>query len=298
MTSTAPLKLGCPAVFSDRWQGKLTAFEVSEDWEVLNVTVTRMRLGRPASVRLPFSAATVWSEERIAFSCSSEQAFGRQIPPVAAPARPLSTSTPVALSGASLSGALVDTGRRTVAALLLRLGHEERRLRPQDAAFDGKLLRVAVQPETLAIWVSDEELVRRVMAALSDRRVLSPEDRRTLSVGASDGVVRLEGNVPTREAARRAEAAAGAVPGVLQVDNGIVDDASLEVELGRALDAAGLQRAALLTVRSTWGEVTLLGYASSPAIVEEAIRTISGHRGVRSVSSLVQTGQAPEAMAA
>lgn len=298
MPSTAPLKLGCPAMFSDRWQGKLTAFEVSEDWEVLNVTVTRMRLGRPSSVRLPFSAAAGWSHERIAFACSSDQAFGRQIPPVAAPARPLSASTPVALTGASLSGAVVETGRRTVAALLLRLGREERRLRPQDAAFDGKLLRVAVQPETLAIWVSDEELVRRVMAALGDRRVLSPEDRRSLSVKASDGVVRLEGNVPTRDAARRAQMAAAAVPGVLRVDNGIVDDATLEIELGRILDAAGLQRAARLTVRSAWGEVTLLGYASSPKIVEEAMRTIAAQPGVRAVSSLVQTGQAPEAMAA
>lgn len=298
MTSTAPLKFGCPAVFTDRWEGKLTGFEVSEDWEVLNVVVTRPRLGRPSSVRLPLSAAAAWSAERIAFTCSSEQAFGRQVPPVAAPARPLSPSTPLALAGASLSGALVDTSRRTVAALLLRLGHEERRLRPQDAAFDGKILRVAVQPESLAIWVSDDELVRRVMAALSDRRVLSPEDRRTISVKASDGVVRLEGNVPSREAARRAQAAAAAVPGVLRVDNAIVDDASLEVELGRVLDAAGLQRHARLVVRSAWGEVTLLGYASDPGIVEEAMRIISAQTGVRAVASLVQTGQAPESMAA
>lgn len=298
LSSTAPLKLGCPAMFSDRWEGRLAALEISADWEVLNVTVTRTRLGRPVSVRLPFSAAAAWSENHIAFTCSSDQAFERQVPPVAAPARPLSTATPVALAGAVLSGAIVDTRRRTVAALLLRLGHEERRLLPQDAAFDGKLLRVQVQPDTLSVWVSDEELVRRVIAALSDRRVLAPEDRRTLSVKASDGAVRLEGNVRTRDASRRAAMAAAAVRGVLRVDNAITDDASLEIELGRLLDAAGLQRAARLFVRSAWGEVTLLGHATSPRAVEEAVRLLSAQPGVRSVKSLVQTGQTPEAMAA
>src|SRR4030067_487890 len=41
MQSSRPLlRLGCPVRFRDRWQGRLAAFEIDEDWLVLNVVVS------------------------------------------------------------------------------------------------------------------------------------------------------------------------------------------------------------------------------------------------------------------
>ena len=35
------IRLGSPAKFRERWQGRVSAIEVDEAWEVLNVVVTR-----------------------------------------------------------------------------------------------------------------------------------------------------------------------------------------------------------------------------------------------------------------
>lgn len=298
MGTTAPLRLGSPAMFTDKWEGRLTSIEVDEDWRVLNVGVSRGGLRRQTSVRLPFSAAVAWSGARVAFACRSAQAFARELPPVAAPARPLSVSTPVSVAGATLVGLLVEPTHRAATDILLRIGREERRAHLQDLRWEGKTLGLTVQPEALPLYVADEELVRRVLAALSDRHLLAPEDRRTVVAEASGGVVQLTGNVRTKAAARRAAAAAATVPGVVRVENAIVDDASLEVTAGRALDAAGLQRTAQIFVRSAWGEVTLLGRAPTVAIAEEAVRVVRDLPGVRTVRSCVQIDGTSRTLAA
>lgn len=298
MGTTTPLRLGTPAMFTDKWEGRLASIEVDEDWRVLNVGVSRGGLRRPTSVRLPFSTVVAWSGERVAFACSSEQAFAREFPPVAAPARPLSATTPVSVAGATLVGLLVEPTHRAGTDILLRIGREERRAHLRHLRWEGKTLGLTVQPEALPLYVADEELVRRVLAALSDRYLLAPEDRRTVAAAASDGVVQLRGNVRSKAAARRAAAAAAAVPGVVRVENAIVDDASLEVTAGRALDAAGLQRTAQIFVRSAWGEVTLLGRAPTVAIAEEAARVVRDLPGVRAVRSCVQIDGTSQTLAA
>lgn len=298
MGTTAPLRLGSPAMFTDKWEGRLTSIEVDEDWRVLNVGVSRGGLRRPKFVRLPFSAVVAWSEERVAFGCGSEQAFAREFPPVAAPARPLSVSTPVSVPGAVLVGLLVEPTHHAGSDVILRIGRGERRAHVGHLLWEGKTLGLTVQPEALPLYVADKELARRVLAALSDRNILAPEDRRTLVAEASDGVVRLTGNVSSKAAARRAAAVAATVPGVVRVENAIVDDASLEVIAGRALDVAGLQRMAQIFVRSTWGEVTLLGRAPTVAIAEEAARVVRDLPGVRAVRSRVQVDGPSRTLAA
>src|SRR5437899_8012075 len=109
MADAIPLFLGCPVRFQERWSGRLAGLEVTEDWEVLNVTIER-GLVRKSNVRLPLSAATSWSAEYLAFDgTSSEAAFAREVPPVAAPARPISAETPVAMTGVRLAGVIIES---------------------------------------------------------------------------------------------------------------------------------------------------------------------------------------------
>src|SRR3972149_11093286 len=112
MQSARPLlRLGCPVRFRDRWQGRLAAFEIDEDWLVLNVVVSR-GLFRPVEVRLPFSIAAAWDGAALSLDGTSDQAFGRELPPVAAPAMPIAARTPVSAAEARLAGALVGRGAR------------------------------------------------------------------------------------------------------------------------------------------------------------------------------------------
>src|SRR3989304_1251116 len=137
MQSTRPLlRLGCPVRFRDRWQGRLSAFEIDEDWLVLNVVVSR-GLFRPVEVRLPFALAAPWDDGALsldftsdqafrpgppALACTSDRAFRRDLPPVAAPAMPISARTPVSAAGVRLAGALVERESRQGRRLLLAAG--------------------------------------------------------------------------------------------------------------------------------------------------------------------------------
>jgi osmotically-inducible protein OsmY len=260
---------------------------VDEAWEVLNVTVTRGALRWAASVKLPLSAATAWSGDRVAFGCTSRQAFAREVPPMAAPARPLSGATPMSLAGSSLAGALVDSGRRLASKVLVRIGPGERRVPVEDVSFDGKVMRLGVQAETMPAYVDDSVIKRRVARALGGGRLLSPEDSRRLDIEVAGSVVRLRGNMRSRQAGRRAADRAAAIEGVLAVRNEIVDDGQLESAVGHALDATGIQRSAQVYARSSLGAVTLSGYATAAAAAE-AVRVVSRVPGVRGVSNRIQ----------
>src|SRR3989304_6083122 len=112
MQSSSPLlRLGCPVRFRDRWQGRLVAFEIDEDWLLLNGVVSPGPFGPPAG-RPPFPIADAWDEAALSLDCTSDQAFGRELPPVAAPAMPLSAHTPVSPAEARLAGAPVERSSR------------------------------------------------------------------------------------------------------------------------------------------------------------------------------------------
>src|SRR3990170_4552406 len=151
MQSTRPLlRLGCPVRFRDRWQGRLVAFEIDEGWLVLNVVVSR-GLFRPVEVRLPFSIADAWDDGALSLDCTSDQAFGRELPPVAAPAMPLSARTPVAAADVRLAGALVERESRRVSRLLLAAGLLTRDTRIVDVtgvALEGGVVHLAAQLDT------------------------------------------------------------------------------------------------------------------------------------------------------
>lgn len=289
----AALRLGSPLRFRDRWEGRLYAFEVDEGWEVINLLIRRGLLWG-SSVRLPFAAACGWSEDHIAFDCASEEAFGRQLAPVAAPGRILSGKTALTTAGAHLVGALVERATRRASHLLVRRGvaGREHRAAVEQLSFEDGSLRLAGHLENLSTYRSDDDLRLLVRDALARQPYLTADDRRALAVEVSAGVVRLAGNVRTRQAREWAERAAASVDGAVALRNEIVDDIHLEVAVAQALERAGLVGSAAVYVRSFLGELTLSGYAPSTGTIEEIVRTTARVPGVRSVTNRLEL-QAP-----
>ncbi|HEU4760494.1 MAG TPA: BON domain-containing protein [Dehalococcoidia bacterium] len=297
---TAPLRLGSRVRFRDRWEGRLSGLEVDDEWIVLNVLVRRGVL-RSRSVKLPFSAATEWSAEAVSFDCTAGQAFRREVPPVAAAARPLSARTAVSGTRARLVGALVERKERRLTHLLFRLAippFGERWASLDEVALDGGRLELTVQPRALRLYRSDEELQGLVREALAEHPYLTPDDRRSLTVEVADGRVRLGGNIRSPQAKKRAAEAAATVAGVVGVDNEIVDDGVLELAVARALLEAEPLLGAAVYVRSSLGAVTLSGYAPSAEALEEVVRLASRVWGVREVHNRLEVRPATAPLAA
>ncbi|HLA17735.1 MAG TPA: BON domain-containing protein [Dehalococcoidia bacterium] len=285
MQSSRPLlRLGCPVRFRDRWQGRLAAFEIDEDWLVLNVVISRGLL-RPVEVRLPFSIADAWDEAALSLDCTSDQAFGRELPPVAAPAMPLSAHTPVSPAEARLAGALVERSSRRVSRLLLSGGLLTREMRAVDAAavtLEKGVVRLAAQMDTLPLYRPDPELLQALRDAIAVHPHLTADDRRALTLDVADGVAYLSGNVRSPQAEASVRQAAASVPGVREVRSAVVDDRTLETAVGRALEAAGMFRHGRLYVRAALGEVTLEGYISSAGPAADIVKAVAAVPGVRS----------------
>jgi len=289
-SARSPLRLGCPVRFRDRWQGRLAALEIDDQWLVLNLVLSR-GIFRPLEVKLPFSTASHWDNDSLSLDCTSEEAFGRQVPPVAVPPRPLSARTPLSVHDARLAGALVDRASRRASYLLLSWGllASDLRLIPvQDVTLEGGVIRLAAQTDALPIYRPDSELVEAVRAALATHRYLTADDRRTLNVEVVDEVAHLSGNVRTSQAKAYVYAAAASVPGVTAVLDTVVDDHQLEIDVGRALDAAGLFRYGRIYVRSALGDVTLGGFVRAEAVIPDIVKAASAVPGVRSVASRME----------
>lgn len=287
---SAPLCLDSPVRFRDRWEGRLFAFEVDEAWMVINLVIKRGLL-RTEMVKLPFSGAPDWSEDHVSVDLTSEGAFGRQLPPVAAPGLLLSRDLPLPAGGAHVAGAIVERGSRRMRRLLIRHGlgaSRERVMAVEQLSFEGGSLRLGAQIESLPIYRSDEGLRSLVRAALAGHPYLGASDRRAITVEVSDGIVCLAGNVRKAQARAWAEQAAASVDGTTSLRSQIVDDIHLEVALAQALDKAGLLRSAEVYPRSLLGEVTLFGHASSARVAEDVHRVALRVPGVRSVTARLE----------
>ena len=286
MQSARPLlRLGCPVRFRDRWQGRLTAFEIDEDWLVLNIVVSR-GLFRPTEVRLPFAIAAAWDIDALSLDCTSDQAFGRELPPVAAPAMPLSARTPVTAAGVRLAGALVERESRRVSRLLLAgglLGRDTRAVDVREVTLERGAVRPAAQLDSLPVYRPDYELLQAVRDAIASHPHLTADDRRAVSVDVTDGAVHLSGNVRTPQAEAATREAAASVPGVGEVRSVVMDDRALETAVGRALEAAGMSRHGRLYVRAALGEVTLEGYISAAGPARDIVKAAAAVPGAVSV---------------
>lgn len=299
MQSTrSTLRLGCLVRFRDRWQGRLASFQVDEAWLVVNLAVSR-GVFRPTEVRLPFSSASDWDDDALSLDCNSGQAFGREIPPLAVPAMPLSAGTPLSVRDARLVGALVERRSRRASHLLLSRGllaSDLRMVPVADVALEGGVVRVAAQAEALPLYRRDSDLLQAVRAALAAHPYLTTDDRRGLSVEVVDGTAHLSGNVRTFQAEAYILEAASSVPALTAVRGGVINDRQLEIDVGRALDAAGLFRYGRIYVRAALGDLTLGGFLTAAAPRPEILRAAQAVPGVRSLEDRmeVEDGHQPK----
>ncbi|MEO6197785.1 MAG: BON domain-containing protein [Dehalococcoidia bacterium] len=282
---TSLLKLGARVRFQNRWQGRISGFDISEDWEILNVVVSCGVLLFAQSVKLPFSSVTGWSEEGVDIDANSFAAFAREVPPVAVPSRPISSESPVSHQGARLSGLLVRRGDRRATEVLIARGRRRYRISSADVRIEGSTITLGKHFGSLPRYYSDVDLESRLHDVVAEDDLLTADDKRSLMLRVEGGVAIVCGNVrvkPTREHVR---SIVHALPGILAVQEDAVDDISLETSIGLALNHSGLQRRAQVFARSNLGRVTLYGSASSDRLADDVIREVARIPGVRQVDS-------------
>ena len=284
---SAALKFGARVRFQDRWEGTLAAIDVDETWEAINLIISRGVLRWRSTVKLPFSNVLDWSDDYIALDCTSRAAFAREIPPIAAPSRPVSAQTPVGLPQATLVGIFVS--ENIASALLINQGKRQLKIAVETAVFEGKTLHVLGQSESLPSYHNDDEILGAVRLALASDGHLLPDDRKALKIEVSSGEVRLRGNVRTKAAKERAAQVSHGVEGVTTVENEIVDDPDIEAAIGQMLDRSGLQPSAQVFARSSLGVVTLYGYPSSDRTALKVIRAVSKIPGIQQLISRLET---------
>lgn len=287
---SAPLILGSRVVFSDGANAQLSAVEVDESWEILNLVVSKGLFRWKQRVRLPFTAASDWSESAIDLTCTRSEAFSREIPPVAAPSRPISNETPMALAGSNISGALVNTQTRRASSLIVQFRGKQLKVPTSDLTFEGKTLRINVQPEALEEHRTDEAIAADAWQLLRNDRVIMPDELGGLEVSSAGGVLNLAGNVRRKSTKERAEALVSGVAGITELRSRLKDDLQLELDIAAQLNGASIQRVAAIYPRSSLGDVILFGRAPTAEVTEDATKLAAGVDGVLRVTSRVEIG--------
>ncbi len=289
MRRISALRLGSRARFQDRWSGSISAIEITEDWEAVNVVVEGGFLLWRSSVRLPLSAVSGWTDDSVTFTCTSRQAFGHEVPPVAVPSRPIASDTPVSAPSVSIAGALIDQGDHKVQEIILSRGIAGHvRIPITDVVFEGKTLALAAQPEALPQYRPDDEIGRSIHRAIRADNGLTADDKRSLQFAVEGGVVTMSGNARVENARQRASEIVCAISGVTRVNDASHDDLSLETAIGLALDGAGVGRHSEIYARSSLGKLQLYGYVPSGAARDEAVRVAAAVAGVREVTSKLE----------
>ncbi len=292
---TPALRLGAPARFHDRWAGKVTAIEISEDWEVYNVAV-RHGLFKAVTVRLPLEAATEWDDTCVAFDqTTSSAAFGRELPPVAAPSRPVSAETPIAgggilAGGATLAGMLVSRATRRASEVLIQVGGRVYRVPIEAISFQGKTMHADPPGAALIPYYKDDEFDGRARAALGSVAEISSGELQRIEVQPAGPGARVAGNVrskSSREAVRRALSAALGLP---VNAGGLSTDLEVETALGLTFDRLGLTREGEIYARSVLGDVVLRGRVRTAGASEAVARAAAGVTGVCSVVNRLEVG--------
>jgi osmotically-inducible protein OsmY len=279
----ATLRLGARVCFDDRWQGSLSAVDLGEDGEVINITVASGFFFLSSSVRLPFSSVTSWNDQEVRIAANSFTAFAREIPPVAMAARPLSAASPTSHPSTSFAGATVRVSDRKAVEILISRGMTTYRVPIDGVAYEGKTMTISVQPGNLTRYAPDAEIIDRLRHAVSTNEWLTPADKQSLVIDVQTGVAHVAGNVRLAQTRDYVLSFVGEVPGVAAVESSLHDDHGIEAAIGRSMDKEGIQREADVFARSNLGEVTLYGAAPTAQMIEDIARAIGRVPGVRQV---------------
>lgn len=278
----ATVRLGSRVCFEDRWQGRVSGLEVDEDWNVLNISVSTGFLFTGSSVRLPFTSVTSYSDEAVHIAANSFKAFAREIPPVAAPARPLSSDTPISHPGARFAGLAVrPMDRRAVEVILSRGVGGLFRVPTRDVSFAGKTMTIAIESQQLVHYYPDSAIADELHRLITEDLAMPTDDKLHIKIDAEDGVVTLSGNVRVHTTRDYVGAVAAATPGVVSVNNQLHVDFDVEAAVGQALSTSGAATSGNVYVRSNLGEVLIDGFASSDRAAEDIGRAVARVPGVR-----------------
>ncbi|HEY5641002.1 MAG TPA: BON domain-containing protein [Dehalococcoidia bacterium] len=289
MRRVSALRLGARVRFEDRWSGSISAIEITEDWEAVNAVVEGGFFLRRSSVRLPLSAASDWTDNLVTFSCTSRQAFGHEVPPVAVPSRPIGSDTPVSTPSVRIAGALVDQADRKVREIILSRGLAGHlRIAVANVVFEGKTLALALQPETLPKYRADDDIALSIQRVIREDNGLTADDKRGLHFAVNSGAVTMSGNARVENARERAIEKVQAISGVTGVSDASHDDLGLETTIGLVLDRAGVGRHSQIYARSSLGNVQLYGYVPSAAARDDAVRVATAVPGVREITSKLE----------
>lgn len=279
-----PLRLGSPVCFEDRWKGKVTALDITEHWEVLNLTVSSGAFFSQQSVKLPMTAVKSVDESGVRISATSFKAFAREVPPVAAPARPVTADTPVA-QGLRFAGALLNVDTQYhVAEVLLTGGFTTYRVPLDQIEFEGATLRFSSEPDNLHEYHFDEDILEQIKRTIVEDRVLMPDEKLRVKSTVDAGAANLTGNVWVRSAREYLAALVSSVPGVTSVHDEVADDIDIEARIGVSLLREGLTHARI-SARANLGHVIVYGAAATPRQAEDIERTIARVPGVRQVTN-------------
>jgi CBS-domain-containing membrane protein len=112
----------------------------------------------------------------------------------------------------------VTPGARVGAAARLMHRHGIKRLVVVDQR--GKLRGIVTRSDLLKVFLRSDEAIRDAVVDVLRERL--PVGEVEVEATVTDGVVNLSGNVTTRDLFDIAEKSAGAVPGVVEVDNDLV----------------------------------------------------------------------------
>ncbi|MEO8456186.1 MAG: BON domain-containing protein [Chloroflexota bacterium] len=292
MARIAPLKLDSPVCFDDRWTGKVSALDVTENWVVLNVTVSAGALFSQKSVKLPMTAVTSMADGAVKIAATSIKAFAREIPPVAAPARPVSAETPTSRQGMRFAGVLLNTDGNRVEEVLVSRGGKTYRVKVGDAQFEGKNLMFTADLDAMPEYDWDADILADVKRAIAEDRHLQTDEKLRVKPSVEAGVVTLSGNVWVAAAREYVESIVARVHGVISINDEIADDIGIETQIGSALLREGLAHTSVYA-RSKLGGVIIYGFVPTPRQSEDIQRTIVRIPGVRKVSNQLTISPAP-----
>ena len=143
----------------------------------------------------------------------------------------------------------------------------------------------AAEWATLQPYASDRTIRQAVLDQLAADPALLPFSP-SLSVDVRDQHVYLRGYVSEQVQAERAAQLAGAVPGVLHVEQQIVSDDALTQAVNRAIGQNPTTAATRVQVRSRLGRVEIEGWAPDPKTVQAIEHVANGVPGVQVVHNL------------
>jgi len=160
----------------------------------------------------------------------------------------------------------------------------------EQVTFSGKEILVTTRVDSLARYHSDDAIEQALSDAIAASHAIPADAWRAVELSVRSGTVQIRGNVRTKQALDTIRAAASGTPEASDLAIEVVDDATLESEIGQALHRVGVSRGSGFYPRSALGDVTLFGFAPSAEAASEAVRATARVAGVRSVQDRIEVG--------